>query len=304
MAGKSRREILEEVWKYTKIPVCITGLENRQTICAGMVPGEMEEKRKYVMELPEGNGRIEVYPDKEITKAEAEELLNMLVQSCRMGSKKREKEADTPDYLWILSEDQEDGEEIYRLLKGRADTAVKVQKEGERELFLSRIRGKEDRDFLIGTLKSAGRLINGRVLVGNGFSALQSKAKNLEMQRYVFEIVRKKKARRKICLVEQYYHDLAVTYIGSRIEEENLFVEELEYVETEDSEKGKDLYDTLYWYLKMRRNVARTATKLRIHRNTLIPRLVQLNKMIGIDDKEGEECERLLMVMEMKKVKN
>src|SRR5699024_19055 len=181
---------------------------------------------------------------------------------------------------------------------------LKVQREGKKELFISGTDGKEDRDRMTAKVKELMNERDGKILIGNGFQTFESKEKNRELQRYVFSIIKSKKERRKVCLVEDYYHDLAVTYIGKRIEKENLYVDELECVEKEDKEKGKDLYETLYWYLKMKRNAAQTAAKLRIHRNTLMPRIVQLNDMIGIDDKDGAECERLLMVMEMKKVKN
>lgn len=302
--GKSRREILEEIWEYTKIPVCISDSENHEILCVGMGHGNIKDVGKCIRELPDGSGKIEAYLTDGTTLDEAEELLDMIIQSYRVGEVGDRNEEEKPDYLWILSEEEEDAEEIWEFLQGRQDLSLKVKREGKKELFISGIRGKEDRDHLIQSLRKIQNLFVGKTLVGNGFRAIQSKDKNRQLQRDVFAIAKKKKDRKQVCIVEEYYHDLAVTYIGNRIEKENLYVDELEYIEREDAEKGKGLYETLYWYLKMKRNAAQTAVKLRIHRNTLMPRIIQLNEMIGIDDKEGEECERLLMVMEMKKVKN
>lgn len=59
----------------------------------------------------------------------------------------------------------------------------------------------------------------------------------------------------------------------------------------------------MYWYLRMKRNVAQTAAKLKIHRNTLLPRIARINELMDLDDKDGLEYERILMTMEIEKRK-
>ena len=54
----------------------------------------------------------------------------------------------------------------------------------------------------------------------------------------------------------------------------------------------------------MKRNVAQTAARLRIHRNTLLPRIARINEMLDLDEKDGMECERILLAMEIEKLKN
>ena len=49
----------------------------------------------------------------------------------------------------------------------------------------------------------------------------------------------------------------------------------------------------------MKRNVASTAARMKLHRNTLLPRIARLNEMIDVDEMEGADCERLLLVMEV-----
>ena len=71
----------------------------------------------------------------------------------------------------------------------------------------------------------------------------------------------------------------------------------------EMSAKTVEAYETLYWYLRMKRNVAQTAAKLKIHRNTLLPRIARINELMDLDDKDGLECERILMTMEIEKRK-
>ena len=297
---KSRREILEEIWRYTGVALCVSDPGNQEVFCIGEKPADL---KSCIRELPEG-GKITGYLTSETDKEKVEELLDVIIQSYRVDCERDRNEEERPDFIWILTDMEENADQIFRMLNEEQDLFLKVQRKGKKELFISGTDGKEDRDRMTAKVKELMKERDGKILIGNGFQTFESKEKNRELQRYVFSIIKSKKERRKVCLVEDYYHDLAVTYIGKRIEKENLYVDELECVEKEDKEKGKDLYETLYWYLKMKRNAAQTAAKLRIHRNTLMPRIVQLNDMIGIDDKDGAECERLLMVMEMKKVKN
>ena len=53
----------------------------------------------------------------------------------------------------------------------------------------------------------------------------------------------------------------------------------------------------------MKRNVASTAARMKLHRNTLLPRIARLNEMIEVDEMEGADCERLLLVMEVERRK-
>ena len=104
--------------------------------------------------------------------------------------------------------------------------------------------------------------------------------------------------------MEHYYHALAINCISENLGQENIYLEELEILKEEDRKTGKELYETLYWYLRMKRNVAQTAARLGIHRNTLLPRIARINELLDLDEKDGIECERILMGMEIEKLKN
>ena len=105
-------------------------------------------------------------------------------------------------------------------------------------------------------------------------------------------------------MIEQYYHELAISYISRKVGENGFKLKELEQIRCEDEETGKNLYETLYWYLRMKRNVSQTAAKLKIHRNTLLPRLTRLNDMLDLDNRDGAECEKLLVAMEIERMKS
>ena len=52
----------------------------------------------------------------------------------------------------------------------------------------------------------------------------------------------------------------------------------------------------------MKRNTLQTASKLKIHRNTLLNRISKINEIIDIGEKSGMECERLLMAMQLERI--
>ena len=114
----------------------------------------------------------------------------------------------------------------------------------------------------------------------------------------------KAETERMVMLVENYYHELAIDCISEHLGQEKVYMEELEILKEEDRKTGKELYETLYWYLRMKRNVAQTAARLGIHRNTLLPRIARINELLDLDEKDGMECEGILLAMEIEKLKN
>ena len=114
---------------------------------------------------------------------------------------------------------------------------------------------------------------------------------------------REKKDRQNVHLVENYYYELAVDAISGQIELASVYPKELAVLRGEGAEKRKELYETLYWYLRMKRNLASTAAKMKLHRNTLLPRIARLNEIMEVDAMEGADCERILLVMEVERWK-
>ena len=145
---------------------------------------------------------------------------------------------------------------------------------------------------------------DGKILIGNGVKAEQNLSENKRLQQEVFELARDRAPGKHLYLIEEYYHELAISYISRKVGENGFKLKELEQIKSEDIETGKNLYETLYWYLRMKRNVSQTAAKLKIHRNTLLPRLTRLNDMLDLDNRDGAECEKLLIGMEIERMKN
>lgn len=179
-----------------------------------------------------------------------------------------------------------------------------VEKQKDNSILITNIRGKEDRALLIRLCKEFTYDCDGKILIGNGVKAEQNLSENKRLQQEVFELARNRAPGKHLYLIEQYYHELAISYISRKVGENGFKLKELEQIRCEDEETGRNLYETLYWYLRMKRNVSQTAAKLKIHRNTLLPRLTRLNDMLDLDNRDGAECEKLLVAMEIERMKN
>lgn len=302
-------EILEEVWKYTGIPVGIKKDTESTEEWFGMTERDASERKDQRMEkrFPESGGAVMAIVPENQRKEEIEELLEMLVKSyyMKMQSGRAEKK-EIPDFLWIVGEEQENLLRIAGRLKDEKEklAEIKIQYQDGKELFLSGIQGIKMRAYIIDRCRCWMKDEDGKILIGNGFSDLDKKEENKKLQQYVFRLALGKSSRENVLLVENYYHELAISYISNSLGKEPLYLEELERIKEEDQKKGKDLYETLYWYLRMKKNVAQTAAKMKIHRNTLLPRIARINELLELDEKDGMECERILMIMEIEKTQN
>ena len=303
---RTASEILEEVWKYTSVPVGIrkdiesteTGFGLNESAASGKKEQKMEKR------FPEGGGAVMAIVPEDMRKEEIEELLEILVKSYYMKMQSgRTEEKEIPDFLWIVGENPND---MLRIKDGLTEEKenlqnIKIQYQGGKELFMSGVQGSKMRGYVTDKCRCYMKDEDGKVLIGNGFSELDKKEENKKLQQYALKLALGKSSRENVLLVENYYHELAISYISNSLGKEPLYLDELERIKEEDLKKGKELYETLYWYLRMKKNVTQTAAKMKIHRNTLLPRIARINELLELDEKDGMECERILMMMEIEK---
>ena len=171
--------------------------------------------------------------------------------------------------------------------------------------LLSGIKGKNDRDKLIQKCRSILERedVDIKVIVGNGFHKLTQKMDNLELVQVSFMIGEDCNPRKKLYLIEEYYQELIVHYIKKEMDEMDSHIEELEIIKEEDYKKNTNLYETLYYYLFFKQNAMYAAAKLKIHRNTLLYRVARINELIHLDDMEYIKSQRLLMSMQLERIK-
>lgn len=241
-------------------------------------------------------------------KIQVQELADILAKSFSMYQKNRKNTGNNqkrqPDYLWILATDTSLAARLAGKIEETKEFSSVVEKQKDNSILITNIRGKEDRALLIRLCKEFIYDCDGKILIGNGVKAEQNLSENKRLQQEVFELARNRAPGKHLYLIEQYYHELAISYISRKVGENGFKLKELEQIRCEDEETGRNLYETLYWYLRMKRNVSQTAAKLKIHRNTLLPRLTRLNDMLDLDNRDGAECEKLLVAMEIDRMKN
>ena len=309
---RPRAEILEEIWKYTHIPVCIKSGEQETEEWVGISREEAEQEcgKRMEYKLSEKNGVVMAVVPEGVNKESVEELLELLAKSYHMRTHTREiEEREVPDYMWIITEEPKNLIYIGRDLTKQARvnkmlTGLKLRQIQDNELFISGMDGKEARNGIIDVCRKSMEDEDGKIMIGNGFSDWGKKEENRQLQWQVLNMAVRQKQKEQVLLVENYYHELAISCISENLGQENIYLEELEILKEEDRKTGKELYKTLYWYLRMKRNVAQTAARLGIHRNTLLPRIARINELLDLDEKDGMECERILMGMEIEKLKN
>lgn len=303
--GCSEQEILEDIWKYTGIPIGEFDKEGRLAACAGL-DGEPHGDGVFAVErdLPEGQGRIAAYAASQKLRKLAAQVVDILVRSYNMRRQfSLGEKCGQPDYLWVAAECSGDLERIYDAVRLEEEFHGKPEKPDGKRMFVSCIRGRDDRKRLIDVCRECMRGQDGQVVVGNGFQDASGKEENGRLQERVLMLAREKKERGNVRLTENFYYELAVDCMSEKMELASLYPEELKKLQREGAEKWKELFETLYWYLRMKRNVASTAARMKLHRNTLLPRIARLNEMIEVDEMEGADCERLLLVMEVERRK-
>ena len=148
---RSRAEILEEIWKYTHIPVCIKSGEQETEEWVGISREEAEQEcgKRMEYKLSEKNGVVMAVVPEGVNKESVEELLELLAKSYHMRTHTREtEEREVPDYMWIITEEPKNLIHIGRDLTKQARvnkmlTGLKLRQIQDYELFISGLDGKE-----------------------------------------------------------------------------------------------------------------------------------------------------------------
>ncbi|MCI9217346.1 MAG: hypothetical protein HFG95_09785 [Dorea sp.] len=303
--GDSMNHIVKKVRDYTKIPICIYDQRGRK-IPDDLYINKTDIKSERIIEkVLEGNcGKIVAFIPPEKRRTNVLEILDILAKSYELRERsfcvqKLKAQQDTPDFLWVLSESTQALKAIY---KGASEIQAEMPclvLHDDKSIFVSCVQGKDGREKFIRLCEKYMEKVEGFLLIGNGFFDVHNKENNKAMQYEILKIIKRNKIRKKIYLTENYYYELAAAHISKMTEKGIRYQNDLECIKREDEEKGKNLYETLYWYLKMKRNISQTAASLKIHRNTLLPRIARINELIALDEKDGAECEKLFLTMEV-----
>lgn len=299
---------LEKLYAYTKMPLVILDSKENEIFYVGMKSGKDWKNWENIIEyeIPGNMGRCIANAAKIQMKSKAKELLEIIVRSCLMQKnffrkpyQDAKKNRPCPDYMWLLIDDRYKKENLIQELEEKSQIVRDIEEKTYAGILLSGISGNKERNEIIDLCTQYAKDNFVSIIVGNGFRDLNKERENRQILVIIFDIKTKKNLRQRIYLIEDYYQEIAISYIQQRVKPENLKIPELELIKSIDQEKDGHLYETLYWYLMLNRNAMQTAVKLKLHRNTLTHRIERINEIVNLDAKDGKECQRLLLAMQL-----
>ena len=260
--------------------------------------------------LKDRSGRIIARSNEEHLHVEINEFLHIIekaysIRKERGLEEKKNSFGETeraPDYLWVIAEKLKDKPDIPGEIKGKFRIMKITEQDDYLAYLFSNVQGQAARNLLIRLWSDYAKTEDIRIVIGNGFDDVKKSLTNRNMIKSLFAIISDTEVSGKAYLLEDYYQEVIFNFVADKIEIDNYRLEELERIKEEDEKYGSNLYETLYWYLLMKRNTLQTASKLKIHRNTLLNRISKINEIIDIGEKSGMECERLLMAMQLERI--
>lgn len=309
---KTMTDVLRELYEYTGISVSILNTSEEKVAYSGCFDSEKWYTYSDIIEtrLKDRSGRIIARSNEEHLHVEINEFLHIIekaysIRKERGLEEKKNSFGETeraPDYLWVIAEKLKDKPDIPGEIKGK----FRIMKIAEQDDYLaylfSNVQGQAARNLLIRLWSDYAKTEDIRIVIGNGFDDVKKSLTNRNMIESLFAIISDTEVSGKAYLLEDYYQEVIFNFVADKIEIDNYRLEELERIKEEDEKYGSNLYETLYWYLLMKRNTLQTASKLKIHRNTLLNRISKINEIIDIGEKSGMECERLLMAMQLERI--
>ena len=103
------------------------------------------------------------------------------------------------------------------------------------------------------------------------------------------------KADSRLYIYDDYYFCCLLSCIDKNINLKDFCYPELFKIIEYDKALGTQYFETLYEYLNTGQNMAETAKKLDIHRNTIAYRIEKIQEITGMDLHNGETCFKLYM---------
>lgn len=302
--------LLEKLYAYTGIPIVILDKEENIKCCVGISSDDewrgWEQKAEFM--IPDDNGKcVGMCPTLQM-RAKVKELLELVgrgyvMQQHSSVSDEKKTNQSKPDYLWILLDDVMEEQAFIKEIRQQFHFLTSVTEQEYSGILVSGIKGLKDRETLIQSCELYAKENGVHIVVGNGFRDLRKQMANRKTLEKLFVISGKNHSKKWVYLVEDYYQELAISFVVDKIGQDNYKIMELEKIKEEDREKESSLHETLFWYLQMKRNAMQAAAKLKIHRNTLLSRISRINEIIQLDEKDGIECERLLLAMQLEREK-
>ena len=156
------------------------------------------------------------------------------------------------------------------------------------------IRDKKDEEVLLNKLRE----VKEACCVSSRFLEIEQCEKKVKWLHRMNEIKEYNKVE-EIMLEGEWYAHTIYTYAWTLLKNKGLRDYSVEILKKEDEEKNTDLYETLKMYYLCGNNIAETASRMYVHRNTLVYRLRKIRELTGSDIDDMEQSGELLALMMM-----
>ena len=156
------------------------------------------------------------------------------------------------------------------------------------------IRDKKDEEVLLNKLRE----VKEACCVSSRFLEIEQCEKKVKWLHRMNEIKEYNKVE-EIMFEGEWYAHIIYSYAWPILKNKGLRDYSVEILKKEDEEKNTDLYETLKMYYLCGNNIAETASRMYVHRNTLVYRLRKIRELIGSDIDDMEQSGELLALMMM-----
>lgn len=156
------------------------------------------------------------------------------------------------------------------------------------------IRDKKDEEVLLNKLGE----VKEACCVSSRFLEIEQCEKKVKWLHRMNEIKEYNKVE-EIMFEGEWYAHIIYSYAWPILKNKGLRDYSVEILKKEDEEKNTDLYETLKMYYLCGNNIAETASRMYVHRNTLVYRLRKIRELIGSDIDDMEQSGELLAFMMM-----
>lgn len=156
------------------------------------------------------------------------------------------------------------------------------------------IRDKKDEEVLLNKLGE----VKEACCVSSRFLEIEQCEKKVKWLHRMNEIKEYNKVE-EIMFEGEWYAHIIYSYAWPILKNKGLRDYSVEILKKEDEEKNTDLYETLKMYYLCGNNIAETASRMYVHRNTLVYRLRKIRELIGSDIDDMEQSGELLALMMM-----
>lgn len=194
---------------------------------------------------------------------------------------------------------------IVSSIKVRYPQMLYVNKSDDMYMLFQNIRSDEMRKKVLDDIKLEAAQKTAFICGASGtFSDLEKRDAYIEQAKLALEYGIAQRGSNCICSFFDNFTEIVLRYGCDNISAESLVVPELNRLIEFDRENSSDYYQSLSCYIFERCDMTKAATKLYVHRNSLMYRIKKCEEIMQVDLAERDIYEKLLLCCKIKAIGN